>query len=72
MVSKANSTPALTIATINKPLSKNSCSVILTSAGAVFSNAVSPVAALQVNRFLSSFAQSAIIVAEKTPLMMSS
>ena len=72
IVSNANSTPALTKATINNPLSKNSCSAIFTSAAGVFSKAVSPVAARQVNKFLSSFAQSSIIVLENSPLMISS
>ena len=71
ITSNANSTPALTNATINKPLSKNSCSVIFAVASD-FSNAVFPVAALHVNKSLSLFAQSSIIVLEKCPLMISS
>ena len=40
--------------------------------GVVFSKAVSPVAALQVNKFLSPLAQSSIIVLEKCPHIISS
>ena len=63
--SNANSTPDFTKATNKTPLSKYSCSEIWSEVNAVFSKAVSPVAALQDNKFTSSFAQSSIIVFEK-------
>ena len=70
--SKASSTPAFTIATIKTALSKYSCSGMLTSPAAVFSKPVSAVSARHVSRFLSLLSQSAIMVDEKTPVMMSS
>ena len=72
IVSKANSTPAFTIAIIKTPLSKYSCSEMCAAVGAVFSKLVSAVAALQVNRLMSSFAQSIIIFFENSPEIISS
>ena len=72
MVSNASSTPALTIATIKIPLSKNSCSEISTSPAGVFSKLVSAVSARHLSKFTSSLFQSSIIVREKVPSMMSS
>ena len=72
MVSNANSTPALTIAIINTPWSKYSCSLILPSYFGAFSKAVLPVSSRHFNRFASPFAQSSIITRENSPLMISS
>ena len=54
------------------PWSKYSCSGISLSVDTAFSNGVWAVWARQVSRFLSSWAQSAIMVRENSPLMMSS
>merc|ERR1719389_1308508 len=65
-------TPALTMATINTPLSKYSCSEMSCEPAGVFSKPVSAVAARHLSKLASSLSQSAIIPRENAPLMMSS